>query len=125
MRKETMPMLEAALRGGAVMLFLLLALLLLRDAWRSPARRYGGLFTLGVAAYSAISAPALAALPSPWLVPLRLVSLGNPAVLWLFAAACFDDAFEESWLRGLAWLGSVGVGTYCIFGHWPYACYVF
>jgi AraC-like DNA-binding protein len=117
--------LEAALRGGAVALYLLLGIVLLRGARASPAALLGGLFALGVAAFAVESAHRLVPYDAPWMVPIRLVSLGNNAVFWLFAAACFDDEFAPSWRHGAIWLGSVVLGAWCSFGHQERACLAF
>jgi hypothetical protein len=49
-------LIEAALRGGAVVLLILVAALLLRDARRVPAGVFGALFALGAASYTIVSA---------------------------------------------------------------------
>src|SRR6185312_2643738 len=116
-------MLEAGLRGAAVALDVVLAALLLRDSRRSPAGLYGALFALSAAAYVVVTAPGLLYQPAlPWLVPLRLISLGTPAVFWLFAVAAFDDAAVASWRDALPWLGTVALGFVCASGLLPAAC---
>jgi AraC-like DNA-binding protein len=125
-KDSALPMIEAALRGGAVALLAVLALLLLRDARRSPAGPYAGLFALSVAAYVIVSAPGLLNhRPVLWLLPLRLASLGSPAMFWLFARAAFDDRFVASWRDAAAWLGMVGVGFVCARGLLPEACILY
>ena len=109
-----MTVLEAALRGGAISLLILLAVLLLRDARRIPAARFAALFAAGVAGYAVVSASELATSPPVWLLPLRLVAMGNPVVFCLFAAALFDDDFKPSWWHVLAWLAVVAVGASCL-----------
>jgi AraC-like DNA-binding protein len=120
-----MPLIEAALRGGALALLALLAVVRLREARRSPAALYAGLFALSVAAYVVESAPEFAYLPVPWLVPIRIVSCATASVFWLFAVASFDDEFEASWRDALPWLGLAALGSLCIFGHWRRACLPF
>jgi AraC-like DNA-binding protein len=105
---------EAAMRGGAVFLLLLLAVLLLRDARRIPAGLFGALFALGVACYAVVSASAFAGAPSPWLLPPRFVAMGNPVVFCLFAAALFDDDFKPSWWLALVWLAMLVLGGSCL-----------
>jgi AraC-like DNA-binding protein len=102
------------MRGGAVFLLLLLAVLLLRDARRIPAGLFGALFALGVACYAAVSASAFAGTPSPWLLPPRFVAMGNPVVFCLFAAALFDDDFKPSWWLALVWLAMLVLGGSCL-----------
>jgi AraC-like DNA-binding protein len=54
-----------------------------------------------------------------------LVSLGNPAVFWLFATASFSDDFKSSWRHFLPWLASIGLGAWCAFGGQRLACLAF
>lgn len=119
----TLTLVEAAVRGGAVVLLLLLALLRLRDAGRAAAGIFGALFSLSVAAYIVSSAPGLAHhAPAPWLLPIRLANIGTPAVFWLFARASFDDAFKPSWFDAVPWLVLVTVGFLCARGLVPQIC---
>ena len=110
-----MSLIEAALRGGAVVLLVLVAVLLLRDARRVPAAAFGALFALGAACYAIVSASIFAFEFPFWLQPVRVVAMGNPVVFCLFAAALFDDDFKPSWLHALAWLALVAIG---ILGLW-------
>lgn len=109
-----MTVIEAASRGGALFLLLLVAVLLLRDARRVPAAVLAALFALGVASYTVVSASSLAGQYPPWLWPLKLMAMGNPAILCLFAKAVFDDEFEPSAWHALAWLAVVGLGSVCL-----------
>ena len=106
-----MSLIEAALRGGAVVLLVLVAVLLVRDARRVPAAGFGAVFALGAACYTVVSASAFAAAFPFWLSPMRVVAIGNPVVFCLFAAALFDDDFRPSWWHGLAWLALVAIGV--------------
>jgi AraC-like DNA-binding protein len=103
-------LIETALRGGAVVLLVLIAALLLRDARRVPAAIFAALFALGAASYTIVSASAFAHMPPPWLLPLRMLGMGNPLVFCLFAATLFDDDFKPSWLHAVAWLTLVAFG---------------
>ena len=105
-----MSLVETALRGGAVVLLLLIAGLLLRDARRVPAGMFAALFALGAAAYTVVSASAFAPVPPLSLLPLRMIGMGNPLVFCLFAATLFDDDFKPSWLHAVAWLTMVAFG---------------
>jgi AraC-like DNA-binding protein len=107
-------LIEAALRGGAVVLLVLIAALLLRDARRVPAGVFGALFALGAASYTIVSASIFAVAPPSWLLPLRLIGMGNPVVFCLFAATLFDDDFKPSWLHAVAWLSMVALGIFCL-----------
>ena len=46
----------------------------------------------------------------PWLIPFRILALGNPAVFWVVASALFNDDFQPGWPQGLAWLALEGFG---------------
>jgi AraC-like DNA-binding protein len=107
-------LIEAALRGGAVVLLILVAALLLRDARRLPAGVFGALFALGAACYTIVSASVFAVAPPSWLLPLLVVAMGNPVVFCLFAATLFDDDFKPSWLHALGWLFMVALGISCL-----------
>ena len=109
-----MSLIEAALRGGAVVLLVLVAILLLRDARRVPAGVFSVLFALGAASYTIVSASAFALAPSHWLMPLRVIAIGNPVVFCLFAAALFDDDFRPSWRHAAAWLAVVAFGIFSL-----------
>jgi AraC-like DNA-binding protein len=104
------PVIEAALRGGAVVLLVLLVALLLRDARRVPAGIFAALFAAGAAAYTIVSASVFAPVPPLSLLPLRMLGMGNPLVFCLFAASLFDDDFRPSWWHALAWLTMVAFG---------------
>jgi AraC-like DNA-binding protein len=103
-------LIEAALRGGAVVLLILIAVLLLRDARRVPAAVFAALFALGAASYTIVSASVFGPIPPLWLLPLRMMGMGNPLVFCLFAATLFDDDFKPSWLHAVAWLTMVAFG---------------
>lgn len=105
---------EAALRGAALALLALLATLGLRE-WRTgPTARYGALFSLSAAAYAVESAPYPSLQHAVWMIPVRLASIGTPAVFWLWARAHFDDDFAPSWYGWVAWGGLVGLGAAAI-----------
>jgi AraC-like DNA-binding protein len=109
-----MSLIETAVRGGAFFLLILVAALLLRDARRVPAGLLGALFALGVACYAVVSAPFVAPELRAWLLPLRFISMGNPVVFCLFAAALFDDDFKPSWWHALVWLAVLAFGGSCL-----------
>jgi AraC-like DNA-binding protein len=108
-------LIEAALRGGAVVLLVLIAALLLRDKRRVPAGMLAAVFALGAASYAIVSASVFAPVPPLWLLPLRVMGMGTPLVFCLFAAALFDDDFKPSWLHALAWLAMVAFGLVSCF----------
>ena len=107
-----MSVVEAAIRGGAVTVLLLVATLLLRDRRRTPTGLYSALFALSVAAYVIASAPGFSVLDARWRIPIGLASMGVPAIFWIAAAAYFDDDFKPSLYRPLAWLGLVLLGLW-------------
>ena len=114
-----MSMLEAGLRGGTVAILLLVAILSLRDSGRTPAGRNSALFLLSAVGYVICSAPGVASLDTPLGLSLLAVSLGHPALFWIWAAATFDDEFKPSWRRGLAWLGLVALGMWSLLDSRP------
>ncbi|HUH85329.1 MAG TPA: helix-turn-helix domain-containing protein [Stellaceae bacterium] len=119
----SLALIEAGIRGGAVTLLAVLAVLLLRDARRAPAGLYGALFALSGIGYVISSAPELVYhAPALWLAPARLASFGAPAVFWLFARASFDDAFTPSWRDAAPWLLTVGMGVLCARRLLPLVC---
>jgi len=118
-----MSVIEAAIRGGAVTVLLLVAALFLRDRRQAPTRLYSALFALSVAAYVIASAPGFYGLDLRWRIPIGLASFGTPAVFWLAAAAYFDDDFKPSLYRHLAWLGLVLLGLWQMLGSQPPAAY--
>jgi len=106
---------EAGLRGGAIALFLLLALVHLRDVRRLPAARYGALFAVCGIAYMVESAPPLINGPCPyWLIPLRVLSACGAAIFQLWAMANFDDSFRPAWWRWLPMAGLAGLTLWAI-----------
>ena len=116
-----MSLIEAALRGGAVVLLVLVAVLLVRDARRVPAGVFSVLFALGAASYTIVSASVFAPAPPSWLLPLRVIGMGNPVVFVLFAAVLFDDDFRPSWWHAVAWLALVAFGLSSLWSGLPQA----
>lgn len=106
---------EHALRGGAIVLQLLIATLLARHHARSLAARLGAAFALGVAAYAVCSWPGFAAHAVPWEAPILALCFGNSLVFWLFARAIFDDDFEYRWWHAAAWIALASVGLLEVF----------
>src|SRR5215475_7200589 len=98
---------------------MLLAFFHLGDGHRTPSGRNRALFLLSAAGYAVSSTPDFARLDAPLRFPLLVASLGVPALLWISAAAVFDDKFEPSWRRGLAWVGLVVLGLWSVFDSQP------
>lgn len=92
---------ESFLRVAGIVVTLLMAVLLLRDAGRGLVGRLGALFSLGVASYLVCSAPGFHEL-SPFIhLPLLALCVSNPVFFWLLARALFDDAFRLAPVHGL------------------------
>lgn len=105
--------LDLMLRGGACLILLLLAGLLVRDHAGSAAARLGAFFALGTAGFAIASAAGLQGHLGLWGLPLVFLAAGNNVVLWLFACALFDDGFRPRPWHGALWLGVVAVGSAC------------
>ena len=97
----TLALVDAALRGATVSLFLLLAVLFSRDWARSLTAKLGTALTFSGACYvTLLAVDAYAAWPW-WRVPLHVTSLAAPPLFWLFASSWFDDDFR---LRRWHWV---------------------
>ena len=96
-----MSVLETGLRGGAIALLLVLAITAWRDMRHEPAARLTVLLDLCAVAYLIESAPALAFVNPPWLIPIRLLSMATPAIFLQWATASFDDFYRPRWWRWL------------------------
>jgi AraC-like DNA-binding protein len=119
-------LIDAGLRGGALALLLLLAVLALRQARRAPSALYGGLLCLAGAAYVIMSWPALAAFRASLVcLPVAILSMGPPALFLLYARANFDDDFRPSWRDAVPWGISVVLGLLCGLAELPLACRLF
>ena len=99
-----MSILEAALRGGAVMLLLLRVAVLLKSAQCSRVSRYSALLLACIAAYVVESAPGFAALDLRVRLPIHVVSCSTPAAFWIMMGALFVDDLRPRWYHALAWL---------------------
>jgi AraC-like DNA-binding protein len=95
------------LRGGACLLLVLLAALVLRDHGRVAAGWLGSLFAAGTAAFTLCSAPGMHELLGWWSAPILAGASGNNLVFWLFARALFDDGFRPRPWHGVLWLAIV------------------
>src|SRR5215831_16620158 len=99
-----MSTLEAALRGGAVVMLLLRVVVLGRDARHDPVSRYSALLAISIAAYIVESAPGFGALDRLVRIPIDIVSTGTPAAFWIAMGAIFTDEFRARWYHALGWL---------------------
>jgi AraC-like DNA-binding protein len=112
-----MSTLEAALRGGAVVVLLLRVVAHAQNARSDQVSRYSALFLLGIAAYVVESAPGFGALAIGWRFPIHLVMCGIPAAFWITMGAFFVDEFRARWYHALAWLALVTLGAVEMFSH--------
>ena len=110
-----MSTLEAALRGGAVVVLLLRVVTLAQNARSDQVSRYAALLQMGIAAYVVESAPGFGALDMGWRVPIHVASCGTPAVFWITTGAFFVDEFQARWYHALAWLALVTLGAVELF----------
>ncbi len=102
-----MSTLEAALRGGAVVILLLRVVVLARDGRRDPVGRYSALLVASIAAYIVESASGFRALDPLLRIPVHFVSAGTPAAFWIAMGALFVDEFRPRWYHALGWLALV------------------
>ena len=101
---------DFALRGGATGLFLMVALVQLRDRPLTRTTILRPALLLGAAAFAMASAPTFPSLQW-WSAPVRFLSSGAPVLVWLWARAAFDDEFRIRRWHGALWVivGLVGV----------------
>ncbi|HLI65226.1 MAG TPA: helix-turn-helix domain-containing protein [Caulobacteraceae bacterium] len=97
-----MGIVEAGVRGGAMALLLMLAIVLWRDGRGALATRFAALFCVGAAANLIATAPALAG-PHLWIAPIRVFASGNPLVFLVTSLALFDDDFRPTWPYAVGW----------------------
>jgi len=108
--------LDVALRGAAVALFLVIAFATLRQGRGRPAAWLGATLSVGAAAYAICSAPGHPGHESIWFVPVLALCAGNSAVFWLFTRAVFDDSFRPAPWHALLWLALVLCPVAGLFG---------
>ena len=113
-----MTVLEAGLRGAAMALLLLLAIVVWRDARHAAVTRYSVLIDLCAIAYLIESDPPIPALSPVWIVPIRLLSNTGPAAFQLWVAANFDDSFLPKWWRWLPFGGMIALASWAIATDW-------
>src|SRR5215510_8570526 len=99
-----MSTLEAALRGGAVVILLLRVAVVARDARRDPVSRYSALLAASIAAYIVESASGFGAVDLLLRIPVHIVSAGTPAAFLIAMGAIFVDEFRPRWYHALGWL---------------------
>ena len=112
-----MSTLEAALRGGAVVVLLLRVAVLAGGARSSQVSRTSALLLLGIAAYIVDSAPGFAALDWRLRAPVHVINCGTPAAFWIAMGAIFVDGFRLRWFHALAWLALASLGAVDFLAH--------
>jgi AraC-like DNA-binding protein len=112
-----MTTLEAALRGGAVLVLLLRVAVLTGSARSSQVSRYSALLLASIAAYVVDSAPGSGALDLRLRAPLHFLNCGIPAAFWIAMGAIFFDEFRLRWYHALAWLTLAALGAVDMFRH--------
>lgn len=112
-----MSSLEAALRGGAIVLLLLRIVMLAQNARGNQVSRYTALLLIGVAAYVVDSAPGFGRLALGWRLPIHAVTCGTPAAFWIMMGAAFTDEFRARWYHAVAWVALAMLGTAEMTGH--------
>jgi AraC-like DNA-binding protein len=111
---QAMALIEAAARGGAEALLLLIAIQSFREAGGSWAGRAAGLFAFCAGAYVAVSSFFLGRILALWMLPLRMLAFGGPCLFWIWASALFDDDFEPRRRHPLTWIALVALGCVLI-----------
>jgi AraC-like DNA-binding protein len=112
-----MSTLEAALRGGAVVVLLFRVAVLAGNAQASQISRYSALLLASIAAYIVDSAPGFSALDLRLRALVHFMSLSTPAAFWIAMGAIFVDEFRLRWYHALAWLALVALGGVDMFRH--------
>jgi AraC-like DNA-binding protein len=110
-----------ALWTATAAILLLTGIVMLRDWRQMESGPFGGLLALSVAAdcVTAVAAPAV------WTWPLELVSMGSPALLWIWAGTVFVDDLRPGWRDALAWsvLVLLGVFEFLAWRPWMHPAY--
>ena len=115
-------LLDAALRGGLLVLLPLVSQLLWRDRPALPAARLAVWLAVWMAAGLAVqvvSATPLVEDHLPWLwqMPLIAVSVANAVLFWVFVRALFDDDFRPGRRHAAAWVAVASLtAVNCLIG---------
>jgi AraC-like DNA-binding protein len=101
--------LDNGIRGAAAGLFLMIAVVILRDRPATNAARLSTVLAVVGAAYAITAAPGFPAEWRWWSLPLIALSSSGPITFWLWARAAFDDDFDlRPWHGGL-WTALIGL----------------
>jgi AraC-like DNA-binding protein len=111
-------MFDAGIRGGAIVLLVLLAITGWRFARHEVAARYTVLFDVCAIAYLVETAPPVANIHPWWIIPFRMLSMATPAVFQLWAAATFDDEFVPAWWRWVPFFSLLSIAAWAILSDW-------
>jgi AraC-like DNA-binding protein len=105
-----------ALWTATASILVLTGAIMLRDRRHLESGPYGALLALSVAA----DCVAAVANPAGWTWPLALISMGGPALLWIWAGTVFVDDFRPTWRAALAWavLPALGVFEFLAWQPW-------
>jgi AraC-like DNA-binding protein len=99
-------------RGAATGLFLLIAVLSVRDRPGSTVAYLSTAFAVGAAAYAIRGAPGFPQQWQWWSLPILALCFGSAVVFWLWARAAFDDDFVLRRWHGALWVAVVGMGLF-------------
>ena len=102
-------------RGAAVGLFLLIAVLSVRDRPGSTVAYLSSAFAVGAAAYAIRGVPGFPQQWQWWSLPILVLNWGSAVVFWLWARAAFDDDFVLRRWHGALWVAIVGLGLFVTF----------
>jgi AraC-like DNA-binding protein len=94
---------DDALRGAAAGLFLMIAMILIRDRRLTTTRMLGPTLALVAVAGTLWSAPGFPQL-TWWSAPLRFLAANGSVLVWLWARAAFDDDFRLRPWHGALWI---------------------
>jgi AraC-like DNA-binding protein len=113
---EAAVLLDAALRGAAVALALLLAFALWRDAFNVRTAKVGAVFMLCLCVQIVSSTPVLErTLPCAWQALPVGISIANSVLFWIFVRTLFDDEFVTGSLHIGVWTAVVLLGaSHCL-----------
>lgn len=119
-------LIDTALRGIALALLVLLALLRLRDHPTSARTRIWVAFAVGLSVQVVSTAPAIeAVLPREAEALAVAISVGNGALFWVFVQALFEDDFRLRAGHVLAWCAAALLGAVrCLYDGDPQGSFI-
>jgi AraC-like DNA-binding protein len=102
---------EYLLRGAAAGIFLVLAIVLVRDSGGRMVTRLGAFFAVAAASRALFTNPHLFVSAMPWNAPFVLLCFGAAAAFWVFAEALFDDDFRLRFRHVAVYAAMLALGT--------------